>query len=128
MPGNFLELPGIPGRRRGDLNPIISSRLVNVFALQIKGSRPIDAGLLKPQKPLHWGLFECESPQWGDGFHPHDAKPRLTTHNREVGRSSLPTATLPKAPRSARSRGFSVYRWGVGTSPKVAKYSRSFSL
>jgi len=66
MPGNFVELPGIHGRRRGDLNPIHASESVSAFALQINGSRPIGTGLLKPQKPLHRGQFDCASPQWGD--------------------------------------------------------------
>lgn len=66
MPGNFVELPGILGRRRGDLNPIQLDLICTHPAAPIKGSRPIRAGLSKPQKPPDWGLFDSKSPQWGD--------------------------------------------------------------
>ena len=68
MPGNFIELPGIRGRRRGDLNPIQASQSGSAFALQIKGSRGLAAVSSKREKRDYWGELQCESPQWGEAL------------------------------------------------------------
>lgn len=86
MPGNFLELPGIRGRRRGDLNPITGSLLESAYPLQIKGSRAIGDAKNDLAETALQGVVKLYIPPVGG---PISETARVTCWNEEKPRTYL---------------------------------------